>query len=144
MATRYLAKGTLLKMGDGAGPEVFTSVVQLTKIGGISVSRNTQESSDHDTTGGKTFLAEKLYDGGEVPFEGHFDPATATQSAATGIIKAFIDATLVNWKLVFPDSGTTTWPFSAFVTKVGPSEMSHDGKLMFSGTLKISGSVTFA
>jgi predicted secreted protein len=140
---RYAAKGTLLKIGDGGGSEVFTTIAQVMTISGPSLSMDTLDTTDHDAASFKTFVG-SYRDGGEVTLEIHWDPATATHGVTTGLLKKFKDSSSpTNYQLVFPDTGATTWSFAALVTAFAPSAP-HDGKLTASVTLKVSGAPTLA
>jgi predicted secreted protein len=78
-----------------------------------------------------------------VTFTIQYDPAGATHDASTGVLKDMGDKTLRNFQLVFPDTGTTTWSFSAYVVGFTPGAP-HDDKLTAECELKISGQPTLA
>jgi len=84
-----------------------------------------------------------LKDGGEISLDLTYLPGHATQDASTGLLKDFNDRILRNFQLVFPDTGTTTWSFAAFITGFEPSAPKDD-RLSAAVTLKISGQPTLA
>lgn len=135
--------GTLLQIGDGGGPESFTSIAEVSSITGPSLSLDTAEATHHTSPGGWDEHIATLLRGGEVGFEVNFLPADATQSFSTGLLKDMTDKTLRNFQIVFPDPGTTTWAFAAFVTGFEPAAPVDD-KLAASVTLMISGQPTLA
>jgi len=51
MATSAVAAfGTLLKIGDGGGPESFTTIAEVRTLGGPELSRDTVDVTSHDST----------------------------------------------------------------------------------------------
>jgi hypothetical protein len=137
------AFGTLLKKGDGGDPESFTTIYEVLDIGGPSLKLDTEETTNHSSTGGWEEVVATILRSGEVTFEINYDPAGATHDASTGLIADMVARTLRNFQLVFPDTGTTTWSFAAYVTGFEPSEPVA-GKLSASVTLKPSGQPTLA
>lgn len=136
------AYGTLVKSGDGAGPEVFTTIAELTSISGPGLTAEAYEATRHDGPGWDEYVV-GLLRGGEVAVELNFVPSNATQSYATGMLSDYVNRTLRNYQMVFPDSGSTTWAFSAFITAFSV-EAPVDNKLSASATLKISGAPSLA
>jgi predicted secreted protein len=137
------AFGTLLKKGDGGSPESFTTIAQVTNIGGPSLALDPIEVTCHTSTGGWKEFIGGLLDGGEVSFDINYDPVGATHNASTGLIADMVARTVRNFQLVFPDTGSTTWSFAALVTAFEPSEPIDD-KLAASVTLKLTGQPTLA
>ncbi len=135
------AQGTLLKGGDGAETEVFTTIAEVLDISGPGLSMEPVDATSHDSDGWKEFIA-GLKDGGDVSFDIQYIPSNAThKNASGGVLYDFDQRTLRNFQLVFPDSGSTTWTFAAFVTGFEPQAPVED-KLTASLTLKISGAPT--
>jgi len=135
--TRYAAKGTLLKKGDGASPEVFTTVAQI--FGGPdgpSYAQDELDVTDHSSPSGFREFIGGLKDAGEVSGELHFDPDSTTHNDAAGLIKELKDGTVKNWQIYFPNAAKVT--FAALVTAF---ELAApvDGKLTASFSMKISG-----
>lgn len=143
MTNAIKAFATLLKIGDGADPEVFTTVAEVTNIGGPSLSLGTEDVTSHSSTDGWREFVATLLDGGEVSIEGNYVPGEATHDATSGLINDMENRTKRNFELVFPDSGATTWAFPALVTNFTPAAP-VEGKLGFSATLKITGKPTLA
>ena len=130
--------GTLLKIGDGAGTEVFTTIAQVMDINGPGLSQGTQEVTPQTAANRARVHIATLLDGGEVTFDINYEPAGATHDQTTGLIKDMTDGTLRNFQTIFPDAATTTWSFAAFITGFEPTAP-VDGALTASVTLKISG-----
>lgn len=136
------AFGTLLKIGDGASPEDFTTVAELRTISGPSLSADTIDVTTHNTpTPFRRFIA-GLLDGGEVTFDINFIPTEATHGYSTGILKDMTDRARRNFQIVWPDTGSTTWLLPTVITGFEPSSDPAD-VLMASVTLKVAGPPTF-
>jgi predicted secreted protein len=143
MTSGIWAHGTLLKIGDGGDPESFTTITEVTDIGGPSLEMNTIEMTSHDSVDGWAEFVGGILDAGEVTFSINYIPTDSTHDAGTGLIKDMADRTVRNFQLVFPDGSSTTWSFSALVTNFEPGEPVDD-KLSADVTLKISGKPTLA
>jgi predicted secreted protein len=137
------AFGTLLKLGDGATPENFSTIAELKTISGPSLSADAIDVTVHNTpTPFRRFIA-GLLDGGEVNFDIHFIPQDPSHSYSSGILKDMLDRTIRNIQIVFPDVGVTTWACPVIFTGF---EMSSDpgDVLLASVTAKVAGPPTFA
>lgn len=143
MTSGISAFGTLLKIGDGGGTEVFTTIAEVRDISGPSLKLDTEEVTSHSSTAGWREYIGTLLDAGEVTFDINFIPTAATHSQTSGLIKDLKNKTLRNFQLVFPNVGATTWAFAAYVTGFEPAEP-VEGVLAASVTLKISGQPTLA
>jgi len=69
------AIGTLLKVGDGASPEVFTTIAGLSSIEGPTFSAAEIDVTSHDTTGGFRERITGLKDAGTITGTLFFDAA---------------------------------------------------------------------
>jgi len=143
MTTGALAGyGALLKIGDGGGSEVFTTIAEVRDIEGPELEAEAKEVTSHDSGGWREYIS-TLLSGGEVSFDLNFIPTNATQSASTGLIRDMVNRTRRNFRLVFPDAGSTTWTFAALVTGFKPSAAVED-ELLAEVTLQITGQPTLA
>lgn len=144
--TATAALGTILAVGDGATPEVFTKIARVKDIDGPSMSRDTIDTTHQLSTGGtKEFLA-SLADGGEVTFDIGYNPSSATHDQTTGLLKFMGETTTRNWKLVFPVAGATGfwgYNFKGMVTKFA-AKAPVAGELTASITIKVAGNITQA
>lgn len=133
----YHSKGTLLKMGDGASPETFTTVGQVQDISGPSLSLGTVEVTNHSSTA-REFVADIL-GGGEVSFEIVYDPNLAThKNASGGLLYALAQKQRKNWKLTLPSSPSADIAFTGWVTKF-ESAAPVEGKLAAKVTITCDG-----
>lgn len=132
------AFGTLLKRGDGATAEAFTTIANVTNIGGPNLEVDTIETTSHDSTGGWEEFIAGIKRGGEVELEINYDPSNATHEQ---LLDDLDGRALHNFQLIWPTTPSITWTFAALVQAVGP-EAQFDDKLNCTATLKISGAVT--
>ena len=142
------ALGTLLKRGDGGGPEIFATVAEVLNISGPSLSLETIDVTSH---GGWREFITGLANGGEITLELNYIPDNASHDATAGLLKDFEDqisgvlATPRNYELVFPDTSNTTWTFAAWITAFETTaSASGTEKLGASVTLTITGQPTLA
>lgn len=135
--------GTLLKIGDGGGTEVFTTIAEVLDISGPGLALNTEESTSHSSPGGWKESVATILEAGEVSFEINYLPGNATHNASTGLIRDMVGRIKRNFKVVFPDVAQTTWSFAAFVTGFEP-DAPVQGKLGAKITLEITGQPTLA
>ncbi len=135
------ATNTLLKVGDGASPEVFTTVAYVSNISGPNMTAGTYDVSNHnDVNGYRTFIS-GLKDGGEISTELFFDPNDTTHA---DIIDLFEDNSVVNWKIeLSKTSPAKSWTFKGVVVGF-EQEYPVDGPKTAKLTIKISGKPTLA
>ncbi len=137
--------GVKLGIGDGADPEVFTDIAELASdLTGPGLTRETFETTSHDSTGGYNTYGAGPKDLGEFSFEINYIPNEATHKDATGgLLNLFESGALTNFQLTFPDSVPTKWVIPVIVTGFEPVSRLKD-KLGASVTLKGSGAPTLA
>lgn len=130
--------GTKLKRGDGATPELFTAIAEITNIGGPGLARDTYETTTHGSPGGWRQFIGGLKDGGEVSADVNYHP-----SEHDALVADFDDTGARTYQVVFPDPESTTWTFQAILTGFEPSAP-HDDKLTASLAWKVSGKPTIS
>lgn len=134
---KYSGFGTLLKRSG-------TTIAQVQTIGGPGLALDTEDVTSHDSTGGWEEVVGTILRSGEVSLDIVYDPAHATHKySAGGLLHDLVSRTAVSYSLVFPDTGSTTWSFSALVTGFEPSAP-VDGALTAAVTMKVTGAVTLA
>jgi len=133
--------GTLLQIGDGASPEVFTTIAEVLDITGPGLTSDLVDITNMDSAGKWEESLPTILRSGEITFSVNFLPVNATQSSTSGLINDFENRTNRNFQLVFTDSGTTTWSIAAYVTNVSPS-MPVAGATTMDVTLKLTGQPT--
>lgn len=116
MATAVTAAiGTLLKLGDGATSETFTTIAEVRDIDGPTLSAEEIDVTNHSTTGNYAESIAGLLDAGTVSFDVNYLPANATHNATDGLLDEFENRRRSNYQLVLTDSANTTQAFNAFV-----------------------------
>jgi hypothetical protein len=131
--------GTLLKMGDGASPENFGTVVEVTELKPPQISLKTEDATSHDSGGWDEIIA-TLLSGGEVSGKLNWRPVDPTHNETTGMISAMLNRSSKNWKVVLPNA-IKTFSFAGILTDFKP-DAPVNGKLAADFTIKISGPVT--
>lgn len=131
--------GTLMKIGDGAMPEVFTTIAEVKDISGPSLSMDTIDVTNQSSTGAWEETIKSILRSGEVTFDVNF-LGDATQWTTTGLLSKFTARTTTNFQLVWTNSKQVA--FSALVTGFAPSAPVGDA-LTASITLKVTGVPTF-
>lgn len=137
MATAaLLGLGTLLKIGDGGGPETFATIGEITSLDWSGRSRPALDATSHDSSA-REFIAGVL-DNGEVSGEYSYVPDDTEQEA---VETDFLAGTLRNFEIILPDTGAKKFSFAAIITDLGTA-MPVDDRLVRSFRLRISGAVT--
>lgn len=134
------AYNTLLAIGDGGGPEVFTTIAEIFNIGGPALAGEIIDVTHMESPGRFREKIVGILDGGEVSLELSWIPDNTVHA---GIITDFKNRTKRNFELTWPDTASTKWSFAAFITSFEPSGPVDD-KLTASITLTISGEPTLA
>jgi len=134
------AFGTKLKRGDGGAPETFTDVAEVTDLSGPELSAEEADVTNHPSGSATPWrdILPTLLDAGEVSLSLNFLPGTSGHKA---LLSDFVNRAKRNWQLVFPDSGQTTWSFSAYVMSIAPAAAVDDA-LAADVTLRVTGAPT--
>ena len=128
------AFGTSLSIDAGA-----TTIANLTNIGGLNVSVDTIDVSDHDSADDYKEYVAGMLDGGEVSIAGNVSTA-----AAANILKTAMETRATSSCIItYPTTPAITWTFTGLVTGL-EMEAPHDGKIGFSGSIKASGKPVIA
>jgi predicted secreted protein len=134
------AFGTLFKRGDGATPtEVFTTIANVTTIGGPERTRETIDVTAHDSPDGWMEFIGSLKNGGEVTLEINYDPGNATHD----LDDDFEVRDPKNYQIVLlpGEADEHTWAFAGIMTQLG-DEFPYDDKMARNMTVKITGKPT--
>lgn len=141
MAIAVSSFGTLFKIGDGGGPETFTTVAEVKDISGPKYAVGMTDVTAHDT-GPYHQKITSLIDAGQVTFDLNFNNG-ATQGFTGGLYNDMANRTKRNFQLVLPTTVVKTGAFSGFVTGYELS-MPVDGAITASVTIEITGAVTWS
>ncbi len=121
MPAPYFAHKTLLRRGDGGGPEVFTLIPDVQSIEGPTLTRDTIDVTSHSTTG-NAFI-EGLRNFGTVAAEILFDPDDTVHE---GLLADHEAGTRRNFELEFTDTGPAIWSFTAIISSFSISAPTDD------------------
>ncbi|HZN74930.1 MAG TPA: phage tail tube protein [Micromonosporaceae bacterium] len=130
------AFGTQFKRGDGATVEAFTTIANVTSIGGPVRKRETIDVTAHNSPDGWMEFWGGIKDGGEISLEINYDPTEATHD----LDDDFDDVEPRNYQIVIlPDTADEhTWDFAGILTELG-DEFPYDDKMARSMTIKVTG-----
>lgn len=130
-----IASGTLLKVGDGASPEVYTTVPEMTKLSGPSISFNLLDVTSHDSASYFREYIPGLADGDNIAGECNWRPSNAVHKSLR------VDSyarTLRNFKTIFPDSADNTVITATYIQALAP-KADIGAVLVASLTVKVTG-----
>ena len=130
------AFGTQLKRGDGATPEVFTALANVTSIDPPSFAREALDVTAHDSPDKHREFVGGAVDPGEVSVDINYDPADHDS-----LIVDLVDDDPRNYQIVFPTSPVATWAFAAVMTGFS-AKAPFEGKLAATLKFKVSGKPT--
>lgn len=129
--------GVLFKIGNGATPEVFTTVAEVTNITPPGMSRDSVDASHEQSPNAWREFIPGMKDGGEVSFDINFVPGGST----TLLLLAEMDAAPGNKQIVWPTGEIMS--FVSFETGFEP-DTPIDDKMVATVTYKVSGQPTLA
>lgn len=134
--------GSQLMVGNGASPELFEAIAELSEIQFGDMSTAVLERTHLRSPEAHREKLAGLRDSGAFSAKGNWRPTHESQSNAGGGSVSFTSGGLIgiwrtrvtkNFKLVLSDgSPGTELPFRAFVSKFQPGVIGPDGKVDFS------------
>ena len=129
-------KDILLKIGDGASPQVFTTVAGL-RARTISLNAKTIDATDGDSAGRwRDLLSGAGVRSAAVSGQGVFRDAASDAA----IREAFFVQDARTWRLIVPDFGTLEGPFLVTALEYAGE---HEGEASFAMSLASAGEITF-
>lgn len=126
------AFGTQWKIGDGGGPEVFTTVADVTSVDVLDMSADTIDVSAHDSPAQWREFTAGMKDGGELSMDINYDPAVH------GTLSTAVGGNPKNMKIVMPDAGAAEVAFAGIITGFS-AQAPFDDKLSATVTVKVTG-----
>lgn len=94
---------TFLQYGDGATPEAFTTIAEITAIAPPELSVTMVEVTNMDSTNAWEEFIPVVKSGGDISVEYNYIPANTSHAAFV----ADLGAAARTWKITYPDFGTT-------------------------------------
>ena len=133
---KYNSNGTKVQVSTDSGVTYTDLYCQLSGFSGPSST-----SSEIDVTSlcstAKEYIG-ALPDNGTMSLTGYFDPA----DIGVALLRTLqIARTVVDWKIVWPDTGATNWDFQGYVSEFATSA-EQDQALGLAATVRISGAIT--
>jgi predicted secreted protein len=118
------AINTLLKLGNGASPEVFTTIANVSSITGLQLSANVVDVTSHSTAVPWRQKITTLLDAGDLTFDLFFIPSDTAHQGLLTIFQEKNGTTngLRNYQLWFPDGVPTKYEFAAYISKFSMTE----------------------
>lgn len=130
--------GTVLKIGNGASPEVFTSILGIRSIQGPTLDMEIIDATSHSSPGAFREKVASFKDPGNVTFDLIYDSTNAQHQA---LMDAYQARELTNFQQIMTDAGAEQYDYSAFVKQMSATAPIDD-LLTYAVTLEISGEVT--
>lgn len=140
MSIAIIANGTLLKVGDGASSEAFTTVPEVMRLSGPSIRFDLLDVTSHDSSGYFREYIPGLADGEKITASINWRPANTVHKNLR------IDSyarTARNFKVVFPDSSLNTVAVATYVESIAP-KADIGAVLSADISLKVTGQPTWS
>jgi len=126
----------LMKIGDGASPEAFTTIGGMRSTS-LTMNDEMVDVTNKDSSNARTILAQGGVNSISVAGSGVF-----TDSASETTLKGkFNVSALTNYQFLVPDFGTFTGAFMLTTLEYGGE---YNGEVTYSFTFESSGTITFA
>ena len=135
--TAISSQGVQLKRGNGAQPEVFTSIGQIVTFSGPGGTATVIDATHLGSTAKEKVMG--LADEGQLTFDIQYDPANVQHKA---LIDDRADKVARSFMLVLADADASEIEFTAYVTGFS-IEGGVDALVMASVTLEITGAITW-
>ena len=132
-----IGHGTLLKRGNGASPEVFETIAEVTNINPPQMESEDIKVSHMESPGGYHEYIPGMREAGEVSFEINFLPGNATHNGTTGLAADHRTRVVRNWKIELAGGGAV-WTFPGYV-KTFNVAIPVDDKVSASVSIKVTG-----
>ncbi len=146
LSAGFTTFGALLAVGDGASPEVFTNVAEVSNVKLPSQDRGNVEFTHHESPVEHRELKPGLRTAGTCDFTINYIPDNATHMNAAGGLLFFAEelalAAIHNWQVTLPDSPNTLWVFPGFLSKFDPQDMPVEGRGAAACSITISSAST--
>lgn len=110
--------GLALQLHNGGSPGSYTSVAEVTNLGGFGLSAETADITSMESTSGVREFKPTLLTGKDVTFNVNFLKDNATHDNTSGVLYLLNNRTYRKWKVLHSDTATTMWEFYAYVVDV--------------------------
>jgi len=117
-AAALAAINTLLQTGDGASPEVWTTVANVNDFQPIQPSATVVDVTSHSTGTPWRQKIITLLDAGKVQAKIFYVPTNTTHNdTATGMLGLLTNRTRTHFRVQFPDAAPTRFTFYGYVSQ---------------------------
>lgn len=135
--------GILLKRGDSASPEVFTTIAEARSIGELGSERGLIDMTNMDSPDEFMEYILSMKDGVEFTLQCNFLPANATQGYATGVIDDHNDGTRRNYRVDMTVHTFGIFQFPALTRVWKTSSIEPNTAVLVNFTFKVTGPITW-
>ena len=129
-------KALLMKIGDAASPEVFTTIGGM-RSNTLTMNDEMVDVTNKDSSGARTILAQGGVNSITIAGSGVF----TDDASETTLKEKFNVSTLTNYQFLVPDFGTFT---GAFMLTSPEYAGEYNGEVTYSFTFESSGAIVFA
>ena len=126
----------LMKVGNGASPEVFTTIAGLRSTS-LTVNNESVDVTNKDSSGKRTYLAGAGVQSVSVSGSGVFTDGASETTIKTNALADTID----NYQFLVPDFGTFTGAFQVTSLEYAGE---FNGEVTYSMSFESGGAITFA
>ena len=130
MTTAAIGYGSEFAIGDGADPEVFTKVAEVTAITPPGMTRDAEEVTHLESPNEYKEFVAALFDTGDVSITFNFVPS------ASDTIFTAMHAEEGNYQITFPNG--IRMQFTGFFTGYETPELTPNGNMSATATIKRS------
>lgn len=130
--------GAQIKIGNGASPEVFNTILGVRNLQGPAQDTEIIDATSHSSSGSYREKVASFKDPGNVTFDLLFD---STDTYHQQLFTEYGDRTLVNFRQIMPDAGAQQFDYAGFVKSINPGAPIDD-VLSYAVTIEVSGPVT--
>lgn len=142
-STGITGRGVVLKIGDGASPEVFTTIANVANLSVTGRTANEVDFTHLASDSGYAEFRQGTKDPGEIQATLHFDPAQATQgTTGVGLIGLFNSGEVFNFKIDFAGAGKSYMLTGAGYYSGDDISISPDDPVTRDVTIRCTGAIT--
>lgn len=134
--------GTLLKRGDAASPQVFTTIAEVRSISGFGSKANLVDMTNLDSLNSAMEYIAAMKDGVQMSIECNFIPTNVTQNLSAGMIADHISGVVRDFQMHLP--GTFgVFSFSGIVLEWNVPKLAPQDPLTVTFGVKITGPISY-
>src|SRR3990172_5308084 len=117
--------GVVIKRGDGASVEAFTTIAEVNGIVNMTRTRGIAEVTTLDSPNGYREFISAFRSGGTFTLNMNW-----TRDGYEGMVVDYESDDAVNYRIIIPDAGATQYDFAALITDLGgPDSTTHDAPI---------------